>query len=275
METRITEQSSLYHNLEKKSIGEIIRDINHENTSVPKAIDKALPYLEKLISAIVEHISAGGRSFYCGCGTGGRLSVLDTIEVQNTYGTDGSIIQGIFPGGIESLTQTRESREDDIMNGWQQLRQRKVSAKDIVVGFSASGTTPFVLAGLNECKKAGITTGSVVNNPDAPISQVADFPVAVITGPEYVTGSTRMKAGTSQKLILDMISTTTMIKLGRVEDNKMVNARLVNTKLIDRAVRIFMERNKSFNDSDEVKKLLLRHGSVKKAEEFILTHDKK
>ena len=179
-----------------------------------------------------------------------------------------SLISAIFPGGTGCLTQTRESREDDLQNGWEQLTKRGVSVKDIVVGFSASGTTPFVLATLKRCREAGIATGCIVNNPDSPISREADYAVEVITGPEFVTGSTRMKAGTSQKMCLDMISTTVEIRLGRVEGNKMVNAKLINAKLIDRAVRIFMERNPQITDRKEAERLILQAGSVKKAEEM-------
>lgn len=269
METRITEQSSHYDHLEQMTVEQITEGINNESMSVAVAVGKALPRLNSLISAIEERLREGGRLFYVGCGTGGRLAMLDTIEVQNTYGTDGTQIQAIFPGGTGCLTQTRESREDDLQNGWQQLSERGVSVKDIVVGFSASGTTPFVLAALKRCREAGIATGCIVNNPDSPISREADYAVEVITGPEFVTGSTRMKAGTSQKMCLDMISTTVEIRLGRVEGNKMVNAKLINAKLIDRAVRIFMERNPQITDCEEAERLILKAGSVKKAEENI------
>ena len=164
------------------------------------------------------------------------------------------------------MTQTRESREDDLQNGWQQLMERGVNKKDIVVGFSASGTTPFVLATLRHCREQGIATGCIVNNPDSPIARAADYAVEVVTGPEFVTGSTRMKAGTSQKMCLDMISTTVMIRLGSVEGNKMVNAKLINAKLVDRAVRIFMERNPQVKDVGEARRLIMEAGSVKKAE---------
>ncbi len=267
MEKRITEQPPEYADLEKKTVQEITADINRENMTVAGAVGKALPQLNLLIRAIEKQLEKGGRLFYCGCGTGGRLAVLDTIEVQNTYGTDGGQIQAVFPGGTSSITQTRESKEDDLENGWEQLAGRGVTQKDIVVGFSASGTTPFVLSTLRECQERGIPTGSVVNNPDAPISRYSDYPVIVVTGPEYVTGSTRMKAGTSQKIILDMISTSIMIRLKRVEGNKMVNAKLMNAKLKDRAVRIFMERNPAYTDYAEVERLLEQCGSVKKAEE--------
>lgn len=270
MEKRITEQSSIYHHLEQMSVEQLTANINAENMTVPMAVEKALPALNILISAIESHVKKGGRLFYAGCGTGGRLATLDTIEVQNTYGIDGEQIQAIFPGGITYLTQTKESREDDLEDGWQQLCHKNISKKDIVVGFSASGTTPFVLSILQHCQTNGIETGCIVNNPNSPIAAHANYPVEVITGPEFVTGSTRMKAGTSQKLILDMISTTLQIRQGRVEDNKMVHAKLINHKLIDRAVRIFMERNPQFTDYEKVRLLILKAGNVKKAEALIL-----
>lgn len=267
MDKRITEQPSHYDHLERMSVEQLTADINNENMTVPAAIGKALPAINTLIEAVEHKLKNGGRLFYVGCGTGGRLATLDTIEVQNTYGTDGTQIQAVFPGGIGCLTQTRESREDDTENSWQQLLDKHVSNDDIVVGVSASGTTPFVLAALRHCRTAGITTGCIVNNPNSPIAAEAEYQVEVITGPEFVTGSTRMKAGTSQKLIFDMISTTVQIRLGRVEGNKMVNAKLINNKLIDRAVRIFMERNPQYTDYEEAKALILKAGSVKKAEE--------
>ena len=267
MDKRITEQPSHYDHLERMSVEQLTADINNENMTVPAAIGKTLPAINRLIEAVEQKLKNGGRLFYVGCGTGGRLATLDTIEVQNTYGTDGTQIQAVFPGGIGCLTQTRESREDDTENSWQQLLDKHVSNNDIVVGVSASGTTPFVLAALRHCRTAGITTGCIVNNPNSPIAAEAEYQVEVITGPEFVTGSTRMKAGTSQKLIFDMISTTVQIRLGRVEGNKMVNAKLINNKLIDRAVRIFMERNPQYTDYEEAKALILKAGSVKKAEE--------
>ena len=267
MDKRITEQPSHYDHLERMSVEQLTADINNENMTVPAAIGKALPAINRLIEAVEHKLKNGGRLFYVGCGTGGRLATLDTIEVQNTYGTDGTQIQAVFPGGIGCLTQTRESREDDTENSWQQLLDKHVSNDDIVVGVSASGTTPFVLAALRHCRTAGITTGCIVNNPNSPIAAEAEYQVEVITGPEFVTGSTRMKAGTSQKLIFDMISTTVQIRLGRVEGNKMVNAKLINNKLIDRAVRIFMERNPQYTNYEEAKALILKAGSVKKAEE--------
>lgn len=262
MDNRITEQPSHYNHLERMSVAEIIADINRESATVAGVIQQALPQIETLITTIERKLRTGGRLFYCGCGTGGRLCVLDTIEVQNTYTSPPDMIQAIFPGGISDITNTIESKEDNTEDGWRQLMDKQVSKKDIVVGFSASGTTPFVLSTLQHCQRQGITTASVVNNPNAPISQASDIPVVLITGPEFVTGSTRMKGGTSQKMILDMISTTVMIRLGRVADNRMVNAKIINQKLLDRAVRMFMERHPAFQDYAKVEALIRANGSV-------------
>ncbi|SFG18116.1 N-acetylmuramic acid 6-phosphate etherase [Prevotella sp. KH2C16] len=269
MDKRITEQPSRYDHLERMPVGELIADINRENRGVSDAIDRALPQIERLITAVVEKLRAGGRLFYCGCGTGGRLAILDTIEVQNTYTSPPEMIQAVFPGGVGDLLNTTESKEDDIDGGWRQLQEHGISRQDIVVGFSASGTTPFVLSTLRHCRAEGITTGSMVGNPDAPVSEQSDYPVVVLTGPEFVTGSTRMKGGTAQKMVLDMISTACMIRLGRVEGNRMVNAKVINRKLLDRAVRLFMERNPQYTDRREAEALLRKYGSVKKAEQTI------
>lgn len=269
MDRRITEQPSRYEHLERMSVRELITDINRENRGVPEAVERALPQIEALITAVADRLRAGGRLFYCGCGTGGRLAILDTVEVQNTYTSPPGMIQAVFPGGVHDLLNTTESKEDDTEDGWRQLREHGISAQDIVVGFSASGTTPFVLSTLRHCRAEGIATGSVVSNPGTPVSEASDFPVVVLTGPEFVTGSTRMKGGTAQKLVLDMISTTCMIRLGRVEGNRMVNAKTINQKLLDRAVRIFMERNPQHADYREAEILLKKYGSVKKAEQAI------
>lgn len=270
MALRLTEQPSLYDQLEKKSVAELIHLINEEDKKVPQAIEKVLPELEKLISAIERQLKDGGRMFYLGCGTGGRLSVLDAIELPNTYGIDPEQIQCVLAGGVENLVDALEEKEDDVEEGWNTLVAHNVSPKDIVVGISASGTTPFVLSALKACKEHGIPTGSFVNNAESPISEYSDYPVEIVTGPEFVTGSTRMKAGTTQKLICDMISTTVLIRLGRVEGNRMVNVRLINDKVVDRSVRMLMDRNPSLTDYKFCEEAIKKCGNVKKTEEYLL-----
>lgn len=262
--TRITEQPSLYRHLEKMSVEELTQNINNEDKKVAMAIEKALPEINKLITAIVEKLKAGGRMFYLGAGSGGRLSVLDAIELPTTYGVDKGIVNVVLAGGVNRLIEAPEEKEDDTEAGWNELVQYNISDKDIVVGISASGTTPFVLSALKQCRINNVITGCIVSNPDSPIAANADLPVEIVTGPEFVTGSTRMKCGSVQKMVFDMISTTTMIQLGRVEDNRMVHVKLINDKITDRAVKILME-NTGMTDYEAAKALLLKHGSVKKA----------
>lgn len=262
--TRITEQPSQYRHLEKKSIEALTAAINNEDKMVALAIEKALPALNNLIVAVVEKLKSGGRMFYLGAGSGGRLSVLDAIELPTTYGIPKGMVNVILAGGVNRLAEAPEEMEDDTTAGWLALQQARITELDIVIGITASGTTPFVLGALTECKKNNITTGCIVSNPDAPVASLADFPVEVITGPEFITGSTRMKCGTAQKMIFDIISTTTMIQLGRVEDNKMVHVLLINDKITDRAVKMLMEQA-AFSNYEEAKKILLEHGSVKAA----------
>lgn len=262
--TRITEQASNYRHLEKMSVEELTKNLNKEDQSVPLAIEKALPQINTLINTIVSKIENSGRLFYVGAGSGGRLSVLDVIELPTTYGVSSDLFNVILAGGKEHLIEAREEKEDDINAAWMMLMEKNVSANDIVIGISASGTTPFVLSALIECRKHQITTACIVSNPKSPIAEQADIPVEVITGPEFVTGSTRMKCGTAQKIIFDMISTTTMIKLGRVLDNQMVNVKLINDKIVDRAVKMLMN-NTGMDDYEQAKELLIEHGSVQKA----------
>jgi len=266
--TRITEQASNYRHLEKMSVEELTKNLNKEDQSVPLAIEKALPQLNTLINSIVSKIENGGRLFYVGAGSGGRLSVLDVIELPTTFGVSSDLFNVILAGGKEHLIEAPEEKEDDVNAAWMMLQEKNVSAKDIVIGISASGTTPFVLSALKECKKHQISTACIVSNPDSPIADQADIPVEVITGPEFITGSTRMKCGTAQKIIFDMISTTTMIKLGRVLDNQMVNVKLINDKIVDRAVKMLM-KNTGLEDYNQAKELLLEHGSVKNALDMI------
>jgi N-acetylmuramic acid 6-phosphate etherase len=261
---KITEQASSHRHLEKKNIEEITALINGEDATVALAIQRVLPAVNRLVQAIVEALERGGRLFYIGAGSGGRLSVLDVIELPTTYGIEKGIYNTILAGGIPRLAEAREEMEDDPLAGWEALQAEHISAKDIVVGVSASGTTPFVLGALKVCRAHGVRTGCIVSNPGSPIAAEVDCPVEVITGPEFIMGSTRMKCGTAQKMLFDMISTTVMIRLGRVEDNQMVNVLLINDKITDRAVRMLMEKA-GLDDYAAAKEMLLSHGSVKKA----------
>lgn len=266
---KITEQPGKNRDLEKKSIAELTAAINAEDKTVAFEIEKALPQINALIESVVSHLEAGGRMFYLGAGSGGRLSVLDIIELPTTYGIEPGIVDVILAGGKENLVQALEEKEDDTEAGWQMLLEKNISDKDMVVGISASGTTPFVLSALMACKENNVTTGCIVSNPDSPIAQYADFPIEVITGPEFICGSTRMKCATAQKMLFDMISTTTMVRLGRVEDNRMVNVKLINDKITDRAVKMLMEKS-AITDYDKAKALLLANGSVRKALDTLL-----
>lgn len=269
MELRVTEQPSLYDNLEKKSVAELIRCINEEDKKVALTMEKALPQIERLITRIEEQVKQGGRLFYLGAGTGGKLAVLDTLEIPNTYGVDPEMVQAVLAGGVENLVQDLEEAEDWLDEGWTTLEQKHhVTSKDIVVGISASGNTPYVLASLKACREHGIPTGCIVNNPDSPIAGYADCPVEIVMGPEFITGSTRMKSGTSQKLMCDMISTTLMIRLGRVEGNRMVHAHLINNKVVDRLTRTMMERNPELTDYNVCVDAVKKCGGLKEAEQF-------
>jgi N-acetylmuramic acid 6-phosphate etherase len=261
---RITEQDSEYRHLDKMSVREIITNINKEDKVVPLAVEKAIPQIEKLVTVIADRMLAGGRLFYIGAGTSGRLGVVDASECPPTYGVPHGLVIGIIAGGDNAMFKAVEFAEDSKEDGWLDLQQYKVNVNDVVVGIAASGTTPYVIGALEQCRSAGIVTGSLTCNPDAPVSAAADYPIEVVVGPEFVTGSTRMKSGTAQKLVLNMISTTVMIQLGRVEDNKMVNMLLSNEKLVDRGVRMVMDAL-SMSDYEEAKNLLLKYGSVKKA----------
>lgn len=260
---KITEEESYYHNLEKMSVAELLSNINKEDKKVPAAIEKILPQIELLVKAIVEKMMAGGRLFYIGAGTSGRLGILDASECPPTFGVEPGLISGIIAGGLKAITAAVEFAEDDTEQGFKDLEFQNVCSKDVVIGIAASGTTPYVIAALQKCKDSGITTGSICCNSNAPISEVATYPLEVIVGPEFITGSTRMKSGTAQKLLLNMISTSVMIQLGRVENNRMVNMQLANEKLIDRGVKMVMEKL-NVSDYEEAKQLLLQSGSVKK-----------
>lgn len=263
---KITEHESPYHHLEKQSIGELLTHINAEDKTVAAAVEKAIPQIKKLVGAVTDKMLAGGRLFYVGAGTSGRLAVVDASECPPTYGVPHGLVIAVIAGGEKAITMAVEHAEDDAEQGWNDLAAHAISHKDVVIGIAASGTTPYVVCALERCKKHNIITGSITNNPGSPLALVADFPVEVAVGPEFVTGSTRMKSGTSQKMVLNMISTTMMIQLGRVEDNKMVNMQLTNEKLIDRGTKMIMDKLK-MSDYHTAKALLLQFGSVKKAVE--------
>jgi N-acetylmuramic acid 6-phosphate etherase len=265
---KITEQQSHYRHLEKMSVGDLLKNINKEDQTVPAAVAKAIPQIEKLAEAAGDKMLMGGRMFYIGAGTSGRLGIVDASECPPTYGVPPGLVIGIIAGGQKAITSAVEFAEDDKEQGWKDLKQYNVSDKDVVIGIAASGTTPYVIGALEECRKRGIITGSISCNPDSPVSAAADFPIEVVVGPEFVTGSTRMKSGTAQKLVLNMISTSVMIQLGRVEDNKMVNMQLTNDKLVDRGTKMLMERVK-LTDYQKAKELLLQYGSVKKAADSV------
>ena len=261
--TKVTEQASLYDHLEKKTIGEILTEINHEDQKVPLAVQQAIPEIEKLVAGIVERMKRGGRLFYIGAGTSGRLGVLDASEIPPTYGMPNTYVIGLIAGGDTALRNPVEAAEDDMDRAWEELLAYKINGNDTLVGIAASGTTPYVIGALRRAREKGILTGAISCNPGSPVAAEAEIKIEPIVGPEYVTGSTRMKSGTAQKLVLNMITTSTMIKLGRVKGNRMVNMQLTNQKLVDRGTRMIVdELGLSY---DQAKNLLLLHGSVKAA----------
>lgn len=260
---KITETSSKYQSLEKMSILELITNINQEDALVPLAIARILPKIESLIETVVNRLQNGGRLFYIGAGTSGRLGVVDASEIPPTFGAPPEMVIGIIAGGDAAIRTAQEFAEDSDLQAWKDLSEFFIDEKDIVIGIAASGTTPYVIAGLRKCQEMGIATGCLTNNPGAPITKVADYPIVIEVGPEFVTGSTRMKSGTSQKLVLNMITTATMIRLGRVKGNKMVDMQLSNNKLVDRGTKMVMHETNL--DYETAKSLLLQEGSVRKA----------
>ncbi len=260
---KVTEKSSLYNDLEKKSVLDILTEINQEDQKVALAVQKTIPEIEKLVEKVVERMKKGGRLFYIGAGTSGRLGVLDASEIPPTYGMPNTYVIGLIAGGDEALRNPVEAAEDDEEKGWLELQAYDINANDTLVGIAASGTTPYVVGALRNARQNGILTASISCNPDSPIAQEAEIKIEAIVGPEYVTGSTRMKSGTAQKLILNMISSTVMVKLGRVKGNRMVNMQLTNKKLVNRGTCMIQdELGLSY---DQAKNLLLLHGSVKEA----------
>lgn len=260
---KITESESLYDNLDQMSVRELLEGINNEDRKVAIAVGREIPKIEKLVTRIVERMRRGGRLFYIGAGTSGRLGVLDASEIPPTYGAPNTLVIGLIAGGDRALRNPVESAEDDLDKAWEELQQYHINTNDTLVGIAASGTTPYVIGALRKARSEGILTASISCNPDSPMAAEAEIAIEPVVGPEFVTGSTRMKSGTAQKMVLNMITTSTMIKLGRVKGNRMVNMQLTNQKLVDRGTRMIMEELRL--DYEQSKNLLLLHGSVREA----------
>lgn len=262
--TKTTEQPSLYRHLEKMSIAEIVTHINEEDKKVATAVEAALPQIIKLIEATADRMLAGGRLFYIGAGASGRTGVLDASECPPTYGVPQSLVTGVIAGGTLAITEAVDRAEDSETQGWLDLQHKGIGENDVVIGIAASGTTPYVLGAIKACNEHNIVTGGITCNAGSPLALLAQYPVEAVVGAEFVTGSTRMKSGTAQKMILNMISTTVMIQLGRVKDNQMVNMQLTNDKLLDRGTRMVMQQLQ-WKDYERAKQLLVKYGSVAKA----------
>ena len=261
--TKTTEQDSKYNHLEKMTISELLIKINNEDKTVPLAVEKSLPQIEALTFQIVNKLQLGGRLFYIGAGTSGRLGILDASECPPTFGVPHELVIGLIAGGDIAIRKAVEFAEDSTNQGWLDLQEFSITNKDVVVGIAASGTTPYVISALEECNKKNIVTGCITCNKFSPLAEVSKFPIEVVVGPEFVTGSSRMKAGTAQKLVLNMLSTATMIQLGKVKGNKMVDMQLSNNKLVDRGEKMLVT---ALNiDQNEASELLLKFGSVRNA----------
>jgi N-acetylmuramic acid 6-phosphate etherase len=260
---KYTEQPSNHEHLEKMSIGELLQNMNREDHSVAVAVQKAIPQIQKLVEALVPRMEQGGRLFYIGAGTSGRLGVVDASECPPTFGVPHGMVVGIIAGGDGAIRKAVEFAEDDKHRAWKDLQEHEIGGLDSVIGIAASGTTPYVIGGLHDARKRDLLTGSITCNPNSPVAAEAEIAIEVITGPEFVTGSTRMKAGTAQKLVLNMITTGVMIQLGRVVGNRMVDMQLSNNKLVDRGSRMVMESTGA--DYTQAQELLLAYGSVRKA----------
>lgn len=263
MPNKTTESDSKYNHLEKMEIHELLSNMNKEDKTVPLAVEKQIPNIERLVAEIVVKMEVGGRLFYMGAGTSGRLGVVDASECPPTFGVEHGLVIGLIAGGDSAMWKAVEFAEDSETQGWEDLKKHDITNKDAVIGIAASGTTPYVIGALKMCNEKGITTGCIVCNSDSPVAKVAQFPIEVIVGSEFVTGSTRMKSGTAQKLVLNMISTAVMIKLGKVIGNKMVDMQLSNNKLVDRGTKMIMKALSV--DYEVANQLLLKHGSVRKA----------
>ena len=260
---KTTESDSLYNDLEQKSIAELLQGINTEDQKVPQVIAGILPQIEAVVAQVVAKLKEGGRLFYMGAGTSGRLGIVDASECPPTFGVPHEMVIGLIAGGDSAIRKAVEFAEDDTEQGWKDMLEYNVDQNDIVLGIAASGTTPYVIGALEQCNAHGIVTACITCNAGSPLDEVAQFPIVAVVGPEFVTGSSRMKAGTAQKLILNMITTTTMIQLGRVKGNKMVDMQLSNHKLVERGTRMIIQATGiSF---EEAKERLLQHQSVREA----------
>ena len=261
--TKTTEQDSKYNHLEMMSVSSILRNINSEDKTVPLAVEKALPQIVKLTEQIVDKLKTGGRLFYIGAGTSGRLGILDASECPPTFGVPHELVVGLIAGGDIAIRKAVEFAEDSKNQGWLDLQAHKISEKDVVVGIAASGTTPYVIAALEKCNENNIITGSISCNENSPLSNTAAFSIDVVVGPEFLTGSSRMKAGTAQKMVLNMLSTATMIQLGKIKGNKMVDMQLSNKKLVDRGEKMLVQELNI--DQKEASELLQKFGNVRNA----------
>ncbi|MBW2961212.1 N-acetylmuramic acid 6-phosphate etherase [Mesonia aestuariivivens] len=260
---KTTEQASLYDNLEQMDIKTLLKNINQEDQKVALAVNKQLPQIENLTHRIVKQLENGGRLFYIGAGTSGRLGILDASECPPTFGVSSELVIGIIAGGDQAIRNAVENAEDHELQGWDDLKDYKISSKDIVVGIAASGTTPYVVKALEKCNQENIPTGCITCNKNSPLAKVANLPIQVIVGPEFVTGSSRMKAGTAQKMVLNMLTTTTMIQLGKVKGNQMVDMQLSNQKLIERGTKMIQEATGfSYKESQIA---LKKYGNVREA----------
>ena len=260
---KTTELPSRYNHLEKMTTSELLQGINEEDKTVPAAVERSIPQIEPLVDQIVNKLKDGGRLFYLGAGTSGRLGIVDASECPPTFGVSPDLVVGLIAGGDTAIRNAVEFAEDSVAQGWKDLEEFQVSEKDIVIGIAASGTTPYVISALQECNSKGIITGCITCNEGSPLAKTAKYPIEVIVGPEFVTGSSRMKAGTAQKLVLNMISTSVMIKLGRVKGNRMVDMQLSNNKLVERGIKMIM--NEINVDYAKAEKLLSKHKSVRNA----------
>ena len=258
-----TESDSNYDSLEGMTTSDLLKNINREDKTVAHSIEKQIPQIKKLVNAIVPKMKDGGRLFYIGAGTSGRLGIVDASECPPTFGVDHGLVIGLMAGGDKAMRKAVEFAEDNSNLGWKDLQSHKINQNDVVVGIAASGTTPYVIGSLQKCQEENITTACIVCNSSSPLSTVSDFPIEIVVGPEFVTGSTRMKSGTAQKLVLNMISTSVMIKIGKVKGNKMVDMQLSNNKLVDRGTKMIMKEIGV--DYEIAKNLLEKYGSVRHA----------